>query len=383
MPKLARKEYEYIPEYHYGDNVRYMHLREQNRPKKRLRKKINPLQVLISASVLLFTLFCAMPFAFNNITKAMFVPTPYASIKTDLYKLAFPTYDYISNAWFMGQRDFRFAAEGKKAQMLPIKENVNMPLLEAQLNDLSKLYPTVHPSVYVWDYETQNYADVNASEIYSAASIIKIPVLIDLFQSIEAGQVSLDEDMPLTEYYRTEGSGNLQFKARDSKYTIDKLAKLMITDSDNSATNMIMSRVGSMTDVNQAIRNWGLSDTELHTWLPDLKGTNHTTSKDLARMLYNIDDNEKFLTESSKQKIFEYMGQVKNNRLIQAGLGSGAKFLHKTGDIGTMLGDAGIVIAPGGKKYIVVILANRPHNAVEGKDFIVHASDIIYKYMVK
>ena len=71
------------------------------------------------------------------------------------------------------------------------------------------------------------------------------------------------------------------------------------------------------------------------------------------------------------------MGHVHNNRLIQAGLGAGSVFLHKTGDIGTMLGDAGIVITPNGKKYIVVILANRPHNAIAGKDFIVKASEII------
>ena len=77
------------------------------------------------------------------------------------------------------------------------------------------------------------------------------------------------------------------------------------------------------------------------------------------------------------------MGHVHNNRLIHAGLGPGAVFLHKTGDIGKMLGDAGIVIAPNGKKYIVVILANRPHNSIAGKEFIVKASEIIYNYMVR
>ena len=138
-----------------------------------------------------------------------------------------------------------------------------------------------------------------------------------------------------------------------------------------------------MTDVNQSIRNWGLKNTTLQTWLPDLTGTNRTTARDMAQMLYNIDENDKFLTESSRSRILNYMGHVHNNRLIQAGLGAGSVFLHKTGDIGTMLGDAGIVIAPNGKKYIVVILANRPHNSVAGKDFIVHASEIIYNYMVK
>ena len=42
----------------------------------------------------------------------------------------------------------------------------------------------------------------------------------------------------------------------------------MITESDNSATNMLMTKVGSMTDVNQNIRDWGLKNTEVQTWLP-------------------------------------------------------------------------------------------------------------------
>ena len=174
----------------------------------------------------------------------------------------------------------------------------------------------------------------------------------------------------------------MQFKAANSVWTIDDLARLMITESDNSATNMLMSKLGSMTDINSAIRQWGLKHTHVQTWLPDLGGTNHTTAEDMARMLYNIDENPKFLSMSSREKIFDYMGHVHNDRLIPAGLGSGAVFLHKTGDIGKMLGDAGIVYAPNGKKYIVVILANRPYNSPAGKDFIVKASEIIYNNMV-
>jgi beta-lactamase class A len=77
------------------------------------------------------------------------------------------------------------------------------------------------------------------------------------------------------------------------------------------------------------------------------------------------------------------MSHVHNDRLIQAGLGEGSVFYHKTGDIGTILGDAGIVVTPSGKRYIVVILAKRPHNAPQGKEFIVKASEIIYNYMVR
>jgi beta-lactamase class A len=75
------------------------------------------------------------------------------------------------------------------------------------------------------------------------------------------------------------------------------------------------------------------------------------------------------------------MGKVKNVNLIKAGLPSSVDFIHKTGDIGTMLGDAGIVYLPSGQRYIVVILALRPHNNPNGKLFIQEASKIIYNYM--
>lgn len=398
MPKIARQYREdypnaqasfrysresYCNSIHNDNSSYYSELRNSNRPKRKPRRKRNLFRFLISCSLLLAILIYVMPFSFNNITKAMFVPTPHKTITTDFRDLTFPTHNYLSNAWFMGERSFRLEANDKDAQMIKMKENVNMPVLKNDLLNLMELYPTVKPAIYVWDYETQNYIDINASKIYATASIIKIPVLIDVFKSIEAGQISLDDKMKLTEYYRTEGSGSLQFKARNSEYTIDELARRMITESDNSATNMLMSKIGSMTDVNQAIRDWGLKNTEVKTWLPDLSGTNHTTAKEMGTMLYNIDENSNFLSDTSRSKIFDYMGHVHNNRLIQAGLGAGATFLHKTGDIGSMLGDAGIVTTANGKKYIVVILANRPHNAIEGKDFIVHASEIIYNYMIK
>lgn len=359
----------------------------QNVKSKRLKRKKsvkkNFVQSFINCLLSLILMFFVLPFGFNKITKSIFIPTPYKNIKTDLRQISFPTHNYLSNAWFMGERSFRLAATEKNAQMIPLNENVNMPVLQSQLTNLMAAYPNIQPTVFVWDYETNNYVDINADKIYSAASIIKIPVLIDVFKSIEAGQFSLSDKIPLTEYFRTEGSGSLQFRAANSTYTIDELANRMITESDNSSTNMLMAKVGSMTDVNQAIRDWGLKHTEVHTWLPDYAGTNYTTARDLATMLYNIDENDKLLTEFSRSKILNYMGHVHNNRLIHAGLGEGSVFLHKTGDIGKMLGDAGIVITPNSKKYIVVIMANRPHNDFAGKEFIVKASEIIYNYMVK
>lgn len=385
MPEALRREYDnryYSKSVYYEEQRKYVQHQNFTR-RKADKKKVERnylIHRLVSVAFITMLAFTVFPYGINKVTKNLLNPTPYKNVKTDYEQILFPTSNYLANHWFLGLRTLEKSAT-KKAEMLPLTEGKKLTGLENQLKNLAAAYPSVHPSVYVWDYETGNFADINASEIFPTASIIKLPVLVQLFRSIEKNQLTIYDEMVLTDYYRAEGSGGLQFKAENSKYSIDTLARIMITDSDNSATNMLMSRLGSMTDINSGIRQWGLKDTYVQTWLPDLGGTNHSTGRDMATILYNI-DNPKFLSTGSREKIFDYMGHVHNNRLIGAGLPVGAEFLHKTGDIGKMLGDAGIVYAPNGKKYIVVIFAKRPHNSVAGKEFIVKASEIIYNNMV-
>lgn len=381
MPEYARRDYQYYNSYDRNVVLRPVpQIRKKPVANKR-KVQINYLiHRIISVSIVSLLAVSVLPFGFNKVSKFIFNPTPYKNVKVDSHQLRFPTTNYLSNHWFMGIRTLE-SAKNKKPEMTELIEGNELKGLENQLKNIASAYPSIETSVYVWDYQTGDFADINADKIFPTASIIKLPILAELFRSIEKNFVTLDEKMPLTEYYRTEGSGSLQFKAVNSEYSIDDLARVMITESDNSATNMLMARLGSMTDINSALRRWGLKHTYVQNWLPDLGGTNYSTARDMSRILYNI-DNPKFLNNSSREKIFDYMGHVHNNRLIAAGLPEGAEFLHKTGDIGKMLGDAGIVYTLNGKKYIVVIFVNRPHNSPLGKEFIVKASETIYNYMV-
>lgn len=390
MPKLAYDKRQFYGEvyqtYPKVSEVRrlsdYNRVPIQKAPIKRKSKKPTFLQKLISLTFFTLIAIFIMPLGYQKVTKSLLHGSPYHNIKMDYHYLRFPTTNYLSNDLLFNER-YWSPVKTKKPLMDKIPEAYEITELENRLKYLMSQYPSIKPSIYVWQYGTERFVDINASDIYSAASIIKIPVLIQLFRSIEKGQLTLEDKITLTDFYRAEGSGGLQYKAENSNWSIDTLARIMITDSDNSATNMLMSQIGSMTDVNSAIRQWGLKDTYVQTWLPDMTGNNKTTSRDIATMLYNIDNNPKFLDITSREKIFDYMGHVHNSRLIKAGLGPGALFMHKTGDIGKMLGDAGIVFTPKGQKYIVVILANRPHNSAAGKDFIVKASSEIYNYLAR
>ena len=375
--------------------------RPKNPPRIKTVKRKNPAVEFVRLAVTLFTLLTfgmfIFPTGYNFMVKQVFSPNnlntstdyessmfdrnPVYDTRINLYGIAFPTTKYLNNGIF-GNKLLLFPTIQKThSEITTMYHTGEMTELKKQLLGLSNQYKDIKPAVYVWEYEQGRYVDINANSLYSAASIIKLPILVRMFKSIEANQFTIYDEMKFSEVYRSSGSGNLQYEQAGNNYTMDYLAKTMIQDSDNTSTNMIMAKMGGMEDVNAGLRDWGISTTYVRNWLPDLDGTNKTTAADIAKILYNL-DNPGFLNVNSREYIIDYMSHVKNNRLIQAGLGDGALFIHKTGDIGTMLGDAGIVFAPNGKKYIVVILAERPYNAPQGKDFIVKASEIIYKAIV-
>lgn len=340
-------------------------------------KNSQQLSQIISGLLIFLLLFKVFPYSFKNYVVDLFTTNTKTVLKTNYYKLLFPTHSYLYKDLFLGKYVMK-ETEYKKSRMKDIQESAERTGLRNSLLSLANEYPTIKPAVYVWDYSGKTFVDIKADEVYPAASIIKIPVLIQMFREIDAGKYSLNDSMTLENYYRADGSGKLKNVPGRLPYSIDYLAEVMIENSDNSATNMLMAKSGGMPEVNRAIRMWGLKNTRINNWLPDLEGTNVTTAREMAKMLYNLDVSD-IIKPASKQRAGYYLSHVKNNRLLQAGLPQDAILLHKTGDIGFMLGDAGIVKTAGGKKYIVVILAQRPYNSPKGKEFIVRASKMIYE----
>ena len=391
--------------YNQQREVRTLHVvpqrhvvRRRIQPKKIRVKKVNPIVALFRFVVVMsflaaFAVF-VLPVSFHRLVKQVFfysgipvkisyennmkIQNPVTDTSVNLYSIANPITNYISNDLYKNYLLLTPTIQKMHSEVTTMYHTSEMSGLKKQLQNLMAQYPAIKPAIYVWEYDRGQYLDINAEKIYPAASIIKLPVLVRMFKAIEANQFTIYDEMKMHEQYRSSGSGNLQYARAGNSYTIDYLAKIMIQDSDNTSTNMIMAKLGGMDDINIGLRDWGISTTYVRTWLPDLGGTNKTTAADIAKILYNL-DNPGFLNINSRESIIDYMSHVKNDRLIQAGLGDGALFIHKTGDIGTMLGDAGIVYAPNGKKYIIVILANRPYNSPQGKDFIVKASELIYK----
>jgi beta-lactamase class A len=154
----------------------------------------------------------------------------------------------------------------------------------------------------------------------------------------------------------------------------------MITASDNTATNMVIKRIGGIDLLNRRFQSWGLNKTRIRNWLPDLSGTNTTTPQELIKVMGMLEQGE--LLSTQKANAINIMQHVKNQKLLPQGLGTGARIAHKTGDIGFLLGDSGIVYMPNGKRYLIAVLVTSSvYDDYDAVYYIRETSRIVYNYL--
>jgi len=159
----------------------------------------------------------------------------------------------------------------------------------------------------------------------------------------------------------------------------------MIRVSDNTATNLMIKRLGGSVAVNERFRALGLSATVINNWLPDLNGTNTTSSHDLARTIALVDSGEK-LSPRARDLYREIMASSRTNTLIPAGLlkglgkessdpdsellGYGISAFNKTGDIGIAYADAALVELPNGQRAVAAFMVKGPFNDPRSAELI-------------
>ena len=124
--------------------------------------------------------------------------------------------------------------------------------------------------VAVRNVETGEEIGIHEREFFPMASVCKIPILVETYRQADAGILSLDERIEITEDSRTPGSGLLNFCNTGLKPTLRDLTLLMIVVSDNAATDLILERIGGPAAVTQSMRNLGLTDIRLDRGINDL-----------------------------------------------------------------------------------------------------------------
>ena len=140
------------------------------------------------------------------------------------------------------------------------------------------------------------------------ASLIKVPVLVSLYQAVHQGLISLTDRIRYREDQRCLGSGVLIHLTPGVEMAVRDAAVLMIIISDNVATNMMIDLVG-LEQVNETMRRLGLDKTMLFQRLGDTKAgldarkMSVSTGREMARLLELIARHQAVSPEASEDML--------------------------------------------------------------------------------
>jgi beta-lactamase class A len=269
--------------------------------------------------------------------------------------------------------------EHKLTPLMPVAEDLQ---LKAQLQQLFAQYPASKFIPYFYFYNPQDgrFVEINGYAPVPAASVIKLPILLDYLMRVDEGLVTVDTPLLYAEFHRAGGSGDLQYKPSGQGLMANDVAGQMIRISDNTCTNMMISYLGGTDVVNQRLADLGLVNTRIRSWLPDLQGTNTISPYEMVTILNNIDHGS-LISETSHYNGLSILKSTHNRRLLVSPLPRDVVVAHKTGDIGTALGDSGAVYLPDGRKYFVSMQVERPYNDYTARDMVQRASRLVYDYV--
>lgn len=277
--------------------------------------------------------------------------------------------------------------EGNK-KILPVAAK-NALVLKSEMTDLSQQLqalankqPDLVAGAFVVDLDTGNYAKVNGERSFATASMVKVPILVAFFQEVDAGNIELTEQLTMRQDLVAPHAGDMQYLPVGTQFSALETAEEMIRISDNTATNMLIDRLGGIAAVNQRFKQWGLSQTTLNEWLPDLEGTNISSPHDLVALMSMVEQGQ-LVSLRSRDRLLAILRTPVTQTLLPQGLGEGATIAHKTGDIGTLVGDVGLIDMPSGKRYLAAMMVERPFNDDRAQELIRQMSRASYDYLEK
>jgi beta-lactamase class A len=261
---------------------------------------------------------------------------------------------------------------------LPLR--TELVALTAKIKQLAAPSDDLSLQTMVFDADSGNYAGINSRKPIATASIIKIPLLVAFLQDIDAGKARFDEQLEISKDVIVGEAGTFQYQPEGTKISALETLSEMIIHSDNTATNMIMKKIGGQEAANQRFKSWGLTATVIRNPLPDLEGTNTTSAYDLVNLLAMVDRGQ-LISPRSRDRLMDIMRRPVTDTLLPRGIGEGARIVHKTGDIRSVVGDAGIIDMPSGKRYIMAAIVKRPDNDQRANELIRQVSKATYAYL--
>lgn len=250
-------------------------------------------------------------------------------------------------------------------------KRTDFPKLERDIRALTSPHDSALIAVSVIDLASGRELHINGDSVFHAASTMKVPVLLEVFNEVDAHTLSLDSAILVrnrfssiadTSHYSldiADDSDSTLYYLVGKRVPLRELTRLMIVRSSNLATNLLIDLV-TPERVRAAVARVGGEGVSVLRGVEDnaayQRGLNNTTtSRGMARVLAAIAQCQGN-TRASCSEMLDILSGQEFNEMIPAGLPAGTRVAHKTGWITGIRHDAAIVMPPDRKPYVLVIL---------------------------
>ncbi|MDF2839282.1 MAG: hypothetical protein K0Q99_53 [Clostridia bacterium] len=218
----------------------------------------------------------------------------------------------------------------------------------------------------------------NADRQVPSASTIKIPIMIEAYRCFLAGSLDLNDRISIGNEKKVEFS--LITAMNTDHYTIRDLILLMMTISDNTATNILIEILG-MENINKMSRSLGLEGTILQRKMMDFEAAkqgrqNLTVPREMLMVMEKL-YKSKILTKAACTEMLKIMSTVVCRDFMIRDLPEYIKCAHKPGELEGVNHDVGIVFASA-TDYVLGIFATRLKDNISGRNDIAQLSRVIF-----
>ncbi len=239
-----------------------------------------------------------------------------------------------------------------------------------------------HTGFYYYNLATGAEYGVRADEVFGAASVIKLPLFMHVLAECAASRMSMDEKLTIAKADKVPICGALTLFTGNVTADVRTLCRLMISISDNTATNKLIERC-TIPSVQEGFRAMGLEKTQLTRKLFDrsasLKGLRNTICpREIGQLLIKLYRNE-FVSEEVCKEVIDTMLLQQVDHKLNGRICGEVAIAHKTGEDDELSNDVGIVYAP---QPFVVCFAGHDTDVYRWEDLMRRSTYDLYKVQI-
>lgn len=238
---------------------------------------------------------------------------------------------------------------------------------------------------------------INPEKIMHAASLMKVPVMIEVFAQAEEKKFSLDDEIEVRNEFKsivdgspysltvTDDSDDDIYRFIGTKMPIRELVYRMITVSSNLAANVLIDLVG-VANIMETLAELKIQNMEVLRGVEDIKAyeqglSNRTDALSMMQIMDAIAQG-KAVSENACQQMIDILSHQRYRSKIPAGIPEGIKVANKTGSITGIDHDAAIVFPEGHLPYVLVIMTRGIEKREDAEKLIAELSRIVYDSIV-